>query len=47
MGLHSIKLHSINCCLSTKIKFNKNIILLKRQIKIDKTTANSYAFYEK
>ena len=47
LGLHSIELHSINCCLSARIKFNTNIILFEMKIKIDKDTANAYAYYEK
>ena len=41
-----MKLHSINCCLSTRIKLKTNIIFFKIPMKIDKSTANAYASYE-
>ena len=33
MELHSMELHSLNCCLSTGIKLNMNIIFFKYQWK--------------
>ena len=47
MELHLMKLHPLNCCLSTSIKRNKNIIFFLIPMKIDKNTANAYACYEK
>ena len=47
MELHLIKLHPLNCCLSTKIKPNTNIIFFKIPMQIDKNTANAYASFEK
>ena len=41
-----MELHSINCCLSPRIKLNKNIIFLDSN-EIDKNTANAYFSYEK
>ena len=42
-------MYSINCCLSTWIKLNRNNYFFKKKIpmKIDKNTANAYACYEK
>ena len=42
-----MNLHLINCCLSTSIKLNTNIVFFKIPMKIDKNTANAYACYEK
>ena len=42
-----MELYLIDCCLNTRIKFNTNIIFLKIPIRIDKSTANTYACYEK
>ena len=50
-----MELHSINSCLSTKIKFNTNIILFEIPLniifeillKINKNTASAYTCYEK
>ena len=36
-----------NCCLSTRIKLNTNIIFFEIPMKINKNTANAYAYYEK
>ena len=36
----------MNCCLSTRIKLNTNIIFFKIPMKIDKNTANAYACNE-
>ena len=47
MELHSLELHSLNCCLSTRIKLNTNIIFFKIPLKIDKNTTNAYACYGK
>ena len=56
MELHSMELHSINCCFSTRIKFNTNIFFMlntlehyffKISLKIDKNLANAYACYKK
>ena len=40
-----MKLHPLNCCLSTRIKLNTNIIFFKTPMKIDKNTANAYVYY--
>ena len=40
-------MYLINCCLSTRIKLNGNIIFIKITLKIDKNTANAHACYEK
>ena len=45
--LHLMKLHSINCCLSARIKLNTNTIFFKIPMKINKNTANAYAYYKK
>ena len=42
-----MKLHSINCCLSARIKLNTNTIFFKIPMKINKNTANAYAYYKK
>ena len=46
MEVHSMELHSLNCCLSTRLKLNMNIIFLYT-LKIDKSSANAYACYDK
>ena len=45
--MYSMKLHLINCCLSTTIKPNRNIIFFKIPMKINKNSTNAYACYEK
>ena len=40
-----MKFHSINCCLSTRIKLNTNTIFFKIPMKINKN--NAYAYYKK
>ena len=42
-----MKLHPLNCCLSTRIKLNTNIIFFKTPMKIDKNSANAYVCYKK
>ena len=42
-----MKLYSINCFLSTRIKLNTKIFLFYIPLKIDKKYANAYACYEK
>ena len=37
MELHSMELHSINCCLSTWIKLYTNVTFFKIPLKIKKT----------
>ena len=46
MELHSMELHSLNCCLRTSIKLNTNIVFFKIPVKINKNTANAYACYK-
>ena len=47
MELHSMELHSINCCLSTWIKLYTNVTFFKIPLKINKNTSSAYACYEK
>ena len=47
MGLHLIELHSINCCLNSRIKPNRNTAFFKKPMKINKNTANACVYYEK
>ena len=42
-----MELNSINCCLSTRIQLNTNIIFFKILMKINKNTANAYDCFEK
>ena len=43
----TLELQSLNCCPSTRIKLNTNIIFFETPMKIDKNTANANAYYEK
>ena len=47
MELHSMELHLINCCLSTRIKLNTNIIFLYVPMKINENTTSAYACFDK
>ena len=42
-----MELHLINCCLSTRIKRDRNNIFVKILMKINKNATNAYACYNK